>query len=463
MLDAIRKLGNYIIKDEGLSREAILTEVWKLKDARIICIIFEFGNGQLTYKGIHLEEYDSGKSEKYLYRTFSHGLYDVTPTTRVISLDKVKKRTLLWFKIYSEKYRDNQLIQSLADEVNRKSENIFSDMSKVYNELSRDERNVILTIKIREKGEDHYLGDYPIFRSIFKDESLRKFSFKYKVESKGVGICYLCGKRGEVLGFAIPFSFYTFDKQGFAPNFLQEEAWKSSPICATCAISLVAGKKFLNEHLLKNFDRFKFYVIPKFIFGEIKEDVIEDIKNADKKRYAESLLWMEDYVLYFMKEKEDVFGLVFMFIKPKQKDYFDIVQYVEDVPPSWIKKLYDALKDIKSLSLFKEDMLKKIFGKRKVGGLDSDLTIGRLIRPFFPGPDYDKYFIEIIGDILNQRTIDRNLLTKAFVREIRYTHVNEKVWDEKLLCLKSFMLLLFLNKLQLTGYARGEQRGGRKS
>lgn len=447
MLDSIRKLGSYIIKNEELSEEAILTEASKLKNARIICIIFEFENGNITYDGTHLEEYDSSKSEKYLYRTFSHGHYDVTPTTRLTSLDKVKKRTFTWFKTYSKK---NQLVQSLGEEIGKKSEMIFSDVSKIYDGLSRDERNLILTIKIKEEGKENYLGDYPIFRSIFKEESLRKFYFKHKVESRGGGICHLCGKKGEVLGFAVPFSFYTFDKQGFAPNFLREDAWKRLPICTECAISLVAGKEFLNKYLLKNFirRRLKFYVIPKFLFEDTYEDIIEEIKSANKKEYVESLLCAEDYILSIMKEKENVLNLIFVFIKPKQKDFFDIVKCVEDVPPFWIKKMDKALEDVKSFSLFKEGVLKKILGKKKTGDLGV-YTIDDLVGPFFPGPSYDNFFVSIVGNILAQKIIDKNLLIKAFVREIRDRHVNEKAWEERILCLKSFMLFLFLSRLNI--------------
>jgi CRISPR-associated protein Csh1 len=450
MLDAIRKLGSYVIESKGLSEETVLIQESKLVDTKkVICVVFELKDSSITYNRTHLEEYDSSKSGKYLYRTFSHGRYDATPTTRVLSLEKVKIRTLLWFKEYSQKY-DDWLIQSLNDEINRRGEYLFAEVSEKYKGLGGEQRNLLFTMKIEEEGEEKYVGDYPIFRRIFKEESLRKFFAKHNVEAKGTGLCYLCGEEKEVFGFASPFSFYTLDKQGFAPNFIREDAWKRLPICAECAISLESGKEFLNKFLLKNFYGFKFYVIPKFIFGNITEEVIEEVEDvADKRKYTESLLCVEDDILDLMKERGNMLNLDFMFIKPKQKDFFNIVQFVEDVPPSWIKRLHDTLKEVKSLSLFKEDMLKKILWKTKVGGLDTGLTIGGLVRPFFPSPSYDKHFIDIIGSILAQRPVDRSLLIKAFLREIQDRHINEKAWEETLLCLKSFMLLLFLDKLKL--------------
>jgi len=455
MLESIRSIGNYVIENEGLNEEGALVQDAKLKNVKkVICIVFEQRDDNVIYDDVHLEDYDVAKSRKYLYRTFQHGRYDVTPTTRIMSPDKVKQRTFQWFEKYSKEY-SNDLIQSLNREIHNKGDEIFNSVSKKYNSLDK-KRNLILTIKIRREGKEEYLGDFDVFKDVFKKEALKKFYFKHDVESKGIGVCCLCKKKDEVLGFAFPFSFHTFDKKGFAPDFLREDAWKRLPICMDCAISLAAGKEFLDNYLLKRFYVFSFYVIPNFVF-EIQADIIDDIKDFDKRKYSESLLGIEDDILDLIKERKDVLKLIFMFIKPKQKDFFDIVQYVEDVPPSWIKKLYDTLKEIERLPLFKEEYLKKMFGEKWAGDskelFKGDATIGGIVRTFFPSSKYtgiyDKYFMDIIGDILAQRPIDKDLLVKAFMREIRNRHLKERIWDEKVYSLKSLMLLLFLERLGL--------------
>ena len=451
MLYAIKKLGDYVIEKENMSEEEPLIQKSKLLDSNIILsAVFELKDGDLTYYRVGIEPDPFYKADKILYRTFTHGRYDVTPTTRVLSIEQLKKRTILWFKEGAKKY-DHPLIKSLHREIEDKSDKIFEDLLKRYNELSKeDKRGVIFTIKIKEGERDKYLGDFEIFREIFKKESLEKFFIKNKVASKGKGVCHICGQKTEVLGFASPFSFSTFDKPGFVSGFDRKNSWKSLPTCVKCAISLEAGKEYLNEKFLKQFDNFKFYVIPNFVFGEVNEKVMEEIESADKREYVDSILCAEDYILDIIKEEEDVMNLIFMFIKPKQKDFFDIIKYVEDVPPSWIKQLSDALKEVRNLKIFRnEETLKKIFGEKKTGGLDSRITIDRLIRPFFPKSDYDKSFIDIIGDILGRKKIDKNFLINAFMREIRNKHVNKENWEEKTLCLKSFMLLKFLNKLNL--------------
>jgi CRISPR-associated protein Csh1 len=174
---------------------------------------------------------------------------------------------------------------------------------------------------------------------------------------------------------------------------------------------------------------------------------MDEIKDArDKEKYAESLLNTEDNIGVF-EEKGNRLYLDFMFIKSTRKDFFDIMRYVEDVPPSWIKEIHDALKKIKDKPLFEEEQLKKILGKKHTGGLNPYL--GELIRPFFPSPSYDKYFIEITASILAQKTIDKHLLIRAFMREIRDRHIDNKTWEEKFFCLKAFMLLLLIAELKL--------------
>lgn len=109
---------------------------------------------------------------------------------------------------------------------------------------------------------------------------------------------------------------------------------------------LEVGKEYLNENLLKRFDGFKFYVIPNFVLGKVNKDVMGELENSDKRKYADSILSVEDDILNIVKEENDIMTLIFIFIKPKQKDFFDIVKYVENVPPSWIKKLSNALKKL---------------------------------------------------------------------------------------------------------------------
>lgn len=477
MLSLVRKLGDVVIETERFSEEDVLTQRWKLRNTRrVICVIFEKTGQSLTYQGVHIEDYDTRCADRYLYRTFAHGRYDVTPTAVITSVDKTKKRWAMWFGEYSEIYNDDELLGPLRAEYKRKEDTVFQEVSRVYDKLRREERRgCIITIKIREAGSERYLGEFEVFRRMLKEEALRKFyargSRKNETVSKGEGVCYLCGNETEVWGFGSPFSVYTLDKKGFAPSFAVQDAWKMLPTCRNCVLSCVAGKEFLDVHLRKRFYGIEFYVIPNFFLRSITGELIKDAKARKEKVYAKSLLGEEDDITEMLKEESAGVGLTFVFFKVKQKDFFDILKYVEDVPPSWIRRLYAAYDRVGERALFQEEALKRLLGDDWVGDFPAAAwkgkrvlytSLGGLVREFFPGRFgpaseqtgiYDKYFVDIIGDILSGRSASRGIFIKAFIRMMRTAHTSDNEWLEKLLAVKSLFLLLFLYE---AGLIKGE-------
>lgn len=323
------------------------------------------------------------------------------------------------------------------------------------------------------------MGEIEVFRNILRQDAIKGYYFLESIgESKGRGTCYLCGYEREVYGFVFPafgFSFATADKPGFTPSFIQTDNWKNIPICEECAISLEIGKRFLDEYLnfpKKNENNFfgcKYYVMPRFVFGEMFDEFYKWIDWYKAKSYEEGLLSKEDWLEGKVGEKEDILRLIFMFYSQKGGGKFiDIVQYVEDVLPSWMKKINDAQEEVKKDTLFKEDNLKKILGKDWEGNFINgwikikkkrDKGLGRnnwyavFTRNFFPYTKtpgiYDKYFIDIIGALLSNKRIDKNFTISAFVREIRNAVRDRNNYNMKLLCLKSFMLYLFFRKLNI--------------
>ena len=456
MLESIREIWEYLKKNENISDEASFVEANKLSGIKhVICVVFDSNGYSTTYT----EEYDKTKNEKYLYKQFSHKRYDVLPTSRVSESNKLIQRWNLWFGKYAPEndFWGSYLIKSLYGSVISEgdiSDYIKMDIEEELSKIPKDERNnVIFTVKIKENGEEKYLGDFKIFRDIFVRESIKKFYSKFKCESRGLSICSLCGDEGEVYGFASPFSFFTVDKKGFAPNLMRENSWKQLPICERCAISLQIGKEFINKHLSKGFSGFAFYVIPHFIFGEVQEDIIEEITDYENRKNARCLLSLEDDILDILKENNDLMNLIFVFYKRKQGDNFDIVKYVEDVPPSWIKRLFETFYGIND-SIFSEDSLKRVIGEKWVGNLLEGswngkgyrLSMGELLRLFFPE---DKYFLYALGEILSQRYIPMDFLISAFNRQIRAAHRSHNNFEERLLCLKSLYLLDFLLNFDL--------------
>jgi len=457
MLSAVKALGDYSCKSEGLSFESMFVENSKLDGVKkVFCINFEYNNEKAIYKGIFSENFDRNRSTRYLYRIYRHQRYDVTPTSRMANSEKLKQRFGLWFRQCGDEYLKDPFLSALKEGFLGKIDSVFDDLEQEYTLLGREDRkNAIVTITI---NEEKHIGDFEIFRRILRNEACHGFYSKHGVESKGSGICFLCRKKTEVMGFASPFSVYTFDKKGFAPNFLREETWKRLPVCMDCATILSAGRDFLNKHFYKAFYGFNFYVIPSFVL-KFDNELLKDLLS--KKKSYRKLVCNEDDISEAMAEKGDQVNLTFVFTKPKQSDYFDIMRYVEDVPPSWIRQILRTEKEIVkpleagSISIFQEETLKLILGDKIVGDFNEneDTSLGGLVRPFFPQSKYegihDKYFVDLVSDVLAQRGIRSRLLLAAFVRAIRSSFVKGNDRHAKVLALKSLMLVLLTSKLEL--------------
>ena len=475
MLKAVRDLGEFLVKKRDLDSVDVLIESHKLEAVdKVICVVFETVNESFRFKAVHTEEYDSSKTRKYLYRTFPHGQYDVMLTSKFAKADpnfaeKFEKRWNLWFKKFYEKYNQS-IIESLKTEFEDKKEKILKEILNRYNTDDKKGKNSFLvTIRILdEDGKEKYLFDIEIFRKIFVDESTEYFYHKHETYSKGKGICCLCSEDAIVYGFASPFSVFTVDKKGFAYDFSRENSWKQLPICKKCAIYSNLGKKFLEEHLRYNLYKYYYYVIPRFIQGEIGDDLIEELEFGKGSEYHESLMrkchrkLLEDDILDIIKEKKDEISLIFVFFKPTQKDFFNIVNYVEDVPPSWIKKMSDTFCQVNSKFIFKENYLKILLGKnwseeflngnwkgKKIKGIN----MGGITREFFP-----ENYINIIGDIFGAKLIEKDYLIGALLSAIRKKYVNNRNWDERLLAIKSIYFLIFLIQIGLLARKKQEEK-----
>lgn len=473
MLKTVRDYGKFLVEEENLNEIDVLVESYKLRNVNnVICIDFRCRNGKTEFEMIHIEKCDPSLARRYLYRTFRGGHYDVTPTSVVRldenTADKIVKRLDLWFKTFQN--YNHPLIGELGAEIRKKKEEISRNISKLCSSMDRKKNTSILfTISISENRNREYMFDIAIFRKIFVEESCKYFyhrGYGRDVYSKGKGRCSLCFADTSVFGFASPFSIFTVDKKGFAYDFSQENSWRQLPICRNCAIYLAKGREFLEEFLTNGLYEYRYYVIPRFVLGEIRKDFIDEIRFRKGIDYHEGLVkdcrnsLLEDDILDILKEKEDAISLIFVFFKPKQKDFFDIMKYVEDVPPSWIKEASNTFCQINLKSLFKERSLKTILGKEWSGDFLAGRWKGKAVpRTNMCGALKDFFaenYVNIIGDILGARPIEKSYLIRAFIREIRNRHVENSNWSERLFSLKSLYLLTFLVGVNLI--ASGEER-----
>lgn len=513
---AIKELGEYIRESKNLDDVQILTESSKLANTKkMICVVFKTENDRLVFDGVHIEDFDYEKARKILYRSFRHGRYNAFLTSiltqrkirgteetiknefekikekypnineisvkntdinrikeiinAILTVENLKNKWDLWFNQYLDKFSNNDgssLIKLLKNEIDKRGKEILWEIIKKYDELGKEDRpNCVITIKIKEGGNEKYPAEVQEFLEVFRKASIEDLYSKHGIIAKGRGICAFCGKEDEVMP-ASPFAVFTVKKIGFAYDFNRQNSWKQLPICEKCALDLQVGKEWImdKERLNLSFTLYgyQYFVIPNFVFKEVSEEIITEIEFRKSEDYRDGLLNAEEDILEIIKERKDVLNLIFIFYEPKQQ-FFDIIRYVEEVPPSWIKKVYDTFRSVTRKNLFKEEQLKTILGEKwsgdfikgmRDGKAVSKLNLAGMIGDFFyrmekKRKSFDKSSLNILGDILEAKQIDKMYFIKHLIEAIREEHEKGNEWNEKLLSLKSLYLLDFLFGLDL--------------
>jgi len=482
MIEAIWHLGMYVSSKEKKDDSNSIIETYinraKLaKTRKILCIMLSEESGGIQYKGISIEDYSPEK--QVLYRPRSPNGPDISPCAIITDPSKTfKNKILAWFKNYKDLDKRFKDIDKVLDE---KKEIIESDLKAAYDSLRVDKKsgieektNALLTIKFDENGKEKHLGEDRLFRNTFLALSKERYYSYESGESRGKGTCHLCCQEKELGGYVLSslgFKFATPDKPGFTPNFRKTDYWKAIQICYDCAEIIEFGKKFVDENLSfpkkDNFLGCRYYVIPKILFGEMFDELYDRILYYKSQDYDEGLLSKEDWIENEFAKKDDVLRLIFLFYE-KDQSRFLIHEYVEDVVPSWLRQIDGSQRKIRNLPIFQEEAVKKIFGKDRLGdfvfwrsGIDRGVEgkgnnwYAVFLRAFFypksAAGNYDNEFRSILGAILSNKRISQDLMINSFMREIREDIRRKEIYDFQVLCIKSFMLYLFLRDLGLIG------------
>jgi CRISPR-associated protein Csh1 len=471
LIGSLYNLGRFVVEHEDLSEIAVFQDTAKLKNRtkRVLTINLRNINGNFVYDGIIEEELRQKDINKYLYKGGTPNGVDYTPSSLITSKagSTFKGRVLKWFK----SHRDPEFLDKIFDGLSESKDQIISDLEEKFSSIDKKNRNnVLLTITLQNESERKYVGDYQIFKEILSEESVKRYhNLKTIGESSGEGTCYLCDEDTEVYGFvpnAFGFSFSTADKKGNVPNFVQADQWKQVPICEDCAVFLEAGKKFVQEYLSFNLFTLKFFVIPNFLFkgdSEEFEEFYDSVIDFKGKKYEEGLVGEEDTLYSIVKDLDDILEFKFLFYELKGGGKFlDILNNVESILPSWMKKIYSTQKAVEKDILFKEDNLKLNFGKNVEGNfvnLRNRQSKGYInqynwyagfLRDFFPS-NHNKYFLDIIGFIVGGKSLNKGFLISKFMDKIRKAHriEPENDYSVKLLTTEAMMLYMFFNELEL--------------
>ncbi len=469
MIEAIKEIGEYALKKEGKNIDEPLdiliddpeSDPKKPSYKKILVILIKKVGEKYDYIGVDIEEYKREKIDKYLYGQGSSKGTDITPTSRVTTIDSTFEKTkiLPWFNNHQENSLDEGInLVNIGDCIRNNKEQILNELKEKHSEIDKKEKCVI-TLKIDGK----YIGEYDIFRKILVEESKKGFYSKYGKISKAENeVCYVCNERKSVVcGFVDTYKFYTVEKIGFVSGgFNQKDAWKVYPVCLECALILTAGKKYVDGNLNFNFYGFNYHLIPKFINREDyekKKDVFKLMEEQQdpkfKRRDVKRLTQDEKEILELMSKEENYMNMNFMFYEARKGpdgSVFNILLYIEDILPSRLKTLFDVKSKIDKIDIFKECLVPVFENKKKTGETSMEFNFG-VVRTFFlkisKNRTYNKYFLDIVNKIFTKKPVDYDFLLQFIMQKIRNEFVND--YSTKISTLKGFMLLNYLNKLEI--------------
>ena len=469
-MNSMREIGVYSLRRQNLDLDnekgqlAILIQDPKGSDTyrHILAVRFERKGEEISFSGVSHEEYSSEKIRQYLYRRGSSNGPDFTPTTRITEPVKTFNGKFLgWF---SQDFDDPDLkfddydflfLKNLKDCVFQNSDEICSQLVEKYAEIDKAE-NAILTLTI-DDGRKNYIGDYPCFRKILKNQALNNYHNKYGKKSIAKDqVCSVCGQKSdEVYGFVSTYTFYTVDKPGMvAGGFDQTQTWKNYPVCQRCALTLEEGKKYIEEYSSFRFYDFSYFVIPRPFKKENNADIyeiLEQFKGQNpemKDRYSNLLDDANDEILELLSGEENSFNISIL-IYEKSNSAFNILLNIEDVFPSKLKKLFEIKNEVDQIEIFRQ-LIVPVYENKKISHYKELAFSFGNVWHFF-GRDKEQntstYFLEITNRIFTGKQIDYAFLLSGFVRKIRREFSNG--WPTKESAMRSFQLLLYLKRLEV--------------
>ena len=344
--------------------------------------------------------------------------------------------------------------------INDQRYKILAELQEKYSQKDSKD-NAIITLGFEKDENYSYLRECPIFEKILLRMGKDKYSFK-KSQGDSLGkeaACSVCkGIKDEVYGFAIPWTFHTFDKPGFiAGGFKVNESWKNTPVCFDCATRLEVGKKYIEENLDFGFYGFRYLLVPKLTLAGNKKEVLEEVLDIlgkkDEKRKIKinqeiknRITADENEIFEFVQDKKDFFSNSLIFYKKEQSSY-RILLLIDGILPSRLKALFKAKEIIdKRFKIYNDSILSE--EQREKNHLEFNFGV---LRRFLPSESknrtFDKIFLEIVDKIFVGDQISYYLLMDFIMSKVREAFV--KGYPTNLNTLNGFLLLHYIEKLNL--------------
>lgn len=430
MVEAIKEIGKIEfdkIKSDDKLLEIFTEDLSSSGYVKALEIMVSLDDDVDEFNKVNFREYDDNLKLKYLYRAGSSRGTDITPTAKITDVDKTFENKLLKGFIEAidncnECYESekNLLGRTLAILIN--NENEIKDQAKaIFEKTSIKDRKFVLTVVLKNLGNEMYIGDFDVFKRQIRDIPLKKFRYS-KTQNKDVFgkdvFCSICRERkDEVFGLASPYKFYTIDKPGYiSGGFNYEDAWRNYPVCADCAMCLEMGKSYVDENLVLSFYGRRFYLVPKVIFNQELEKVLLKYKRifkSDSDAEKTKQLSNEDRILRALSDEENSITFDLMFFEVN-KAALNITLNIEDVYPSTFKRLYSEWEDIKAMGFFSNIQYLANFG---------------YLNMIFDNKTYNRYFLDTVDNIIGKGRVEYNFIITFINQELREAFVREEVGE----------------------------------
>ncbi len=409
MLSAIRDIGKWRIAKSGKKDLDVLIKEPNFKKGGKVALI-KINLDEKRFEGVELEDYDSAKIHKYLFR----GGVSQGPNPTPISIINIKNpqktydgKIQKWFSKYSNNSanskEEKEFIENIKGILSDHHDQIVQAIDACISDLPKKEGK-LLTLKIMQGKEWKYIGDFEIFKKLLtKNES--------KMIGGKIANCSICGIPKELSEDAGVFKFYTTDKPGFiSGGFKEDDSWKNFPVCSVCKLELEEGRKFVEANLNYRFYGLSYLLIPKLLLTEVDAEIIGILFDSNKKislkeRIKKRITDNEEEILEALANEKDILTFSFLFLKSEQSAE-RILLLIEDVFPSRINRIFKA-----------KDYADEITG--------DSFTLGK-IRHFFTKSDENKrdydlnaYFLDIVDNIFRGVPIDFSFLNRFFLIKIR--------------------------------------------
>lgn len=215
------------------------------------------------------------------------------------------------------------------------------------------------TIKLKEIGlYTIFIDGKPLCRETAYREAVRreKAGAQRKAGKGERGRCYYCGAKEQLRSdINLEIKSYTRNLHGFASGTDKKNYGKNMVLCQSCLDAWLAGEKFIKNHLDMPLARFRVYLYPHFILGELLDlenlkDVCESVKHSFQaitsfRAVSEFQKGLEDT---FENEQKIYYMLNFAFYRRVQEGT-KIQRFIQDVNPFQLKRIKSALNEVNDL------------------------------------------------------------------------------------------------------------------